>query len=202
MENRSQLVVIAGPNGAGKSTLAEHFIFRKITIINPDVIAKENSLSPLEAGRIAIKQRKEALMTRKPFAIETTLAGSGEIELMKEAKELNYKTNLVYIGVDDVSLSRTRIRIRVAKGGHNVPNEDIARRYERSINNLLKAFKISDRAYILDNSSTKRNLLYFKNGRIEKQVKSILPKWAEKSIEEIKHLNIIGKRGKDIDFGL
>jgi predicted ABC-type ATPase len=187
MENKPQLVVIAGPNGAGKSTLSERFIFRKIIIINPDVIAKENALSILEAGKIAIKQRNEALTARKSFAIETTLTGSGEINLMKEAKRSGYKINLAYIGIDDVSLSRTRVKTRVTKGGHNVPNEDIARRYERSINNLPKAFEVADRAYILDNSTTKLDLLYFKNGRIEKQIKYILPKWAEKSIKAIKY---------------
>ncbi|MDR0747469.1 MAG: zeta toxin family protein [Helicobacteraceae bacterium] len=202
MANKPQLIVIAGPNGAGKSTLAEHFILRKIIIINPDVIAKEYSLSPLEAGKIAIRQRKEMLVRRKSFAIETTLTGNGEIGLMEEAKKIGYKVNLAYIGIDDVSLSRTRVKIRVAKGGHNVPNEDITRRYKRSINNLAKAFGIADRAYILDNSAVKRDLLYIKNDRIEKQIKSNLPKWAEKSIREIKELNKNDRKARDFGCGL
>jgi predicted ABC-type ATPase len=177
MENKPQLVVIAGPNGAGKSTLTEHYIFKNIHIINPDVIAKEQSLSVLEAGKIAIGQRKEMFGTKKSFAIETTLTGNGEIKLMQEAKEQGYKVNLAYVGIDDASLSNTRVKERVIKGGHDVPSEDILRRYDRSVGNLSKAFEIADRAYVFDNSTKKRNLVCIKKAEIIKTSNKELPEW-------------------------
>ncbi|MDR1451756.1 MAG: zeta toxin family protein [Helicobacteraceae bacterium] len=201
MENKPQLILIAGPNGAGKSTLSERLIFRKINIINPDVIAKESFVSIIKAGKIAIEQRKEALANKKSFAIETTLAGSGEIELMKDAKALGYKVNLVYVGIGSVSISNRRVKERVSKGGHDVPSKDILRRYERSVNNISKAFEIADRAYILDNTKKPMSLLYIKNERIEKQTKHILPKWAEKSIQDLKAIKRFKDRSRD-DFGL
>jgi predicted ABC-type ATPase len=59
MENKPQLVVFAGPNGAGKSTLSKHYIFKNISVINPDVIAQEQSLSIIEAGKIVIEKNYE-----------------------------------------------------------------------------------------------------------------------------------------------
>ncbi|MDR1451673.1 MAG: tyrosine-type recombinase/integrase [Helicobacteraceae bacterium] len=79
MENRPSLVIVAGPNGAGKSTLSERFIFRKITIINPDVIAKVLSLTwemiDLEKGVYYIpasinKARKHMTYRLTPLLIE------------------------------------------------------------------------------------------------------------------------------------
>ncbi|MDR0579185.1 MAG: zeta toxin family protein [Campylobacteraceae bacterium] len=195
MENRPQLVVIAGPNGAGKSTLTEHFIFKKIHIINPDVIAQEQSLSVLEAGRIALEQRKEMFKNAQSFAIETTLTGNGEIRLMQEAKEQGYKVNLAYVGINNAFLSNKRVKERVIKGGHNVPSEDILRRYDRSINNLPKALEIADRAYVFDNSKSKRQLLCIKKDQMIKLSNKKLPQWfkntdiAKKSIDFSKSLD-------------
>ncbi|MDR2066247.1 MAG: zeta toxin family protein [Endomicrobium sp.] len=177
MENKPQLIIIAGPNGAGKSTLSEHFIFNKVDIINPDVIAKEQSLSVIEAGRIALEQRKEMFKNKQSFAIETTLTGSGEIRLMQEAKEQGYKVNLAYVGISNAFLSNKRVKERVAKGGHDVPKDDILRRYDRSINNLSKAFEIADRAYVFDNSKHKKNLLCIKRDGTIKLSKRELPQW-------------------------
>ena len=201
MENKPQLVIIAGPNGAGKSTVSNHYIFRNIYTVNPDVIAKEQSLSVIDAGKIAIEQRTDLLKQKESFAIETTLTGNSEIKLMQEAKEQGYKINLVYVGIDDASLSNNRVKERVLKGGHDVPKEDIFRRYDRSINNLPKALEIADRVYIFDNSYKNRLLLCTKKNNIIKTSNNVeLPKWFlhTKITDDIKKFNVQAKNLESI----
>ncbi|MDR2151615.1 MAG: zeta toxin family protein [Helicobacteraceae bacterium] len=196
MAGKPQLVVIAGPNGAGKSTLSAHSIFKSLPIINPDVITIENNCSPIEAGKIAIAQRRQLLQERQSFAIETTLTGNSEIALMRDAKKLGYRVNLAYVGISNVALSAIRVASRVAKGGHNIPKKDILRRYDRSLKNIPMAFEIADRAYIFDNSFKKRHLLYKKNLRIERIVAKDLPNWAKETIKTLRNIH------REIDDGL
>ena len=96
---------------------------------------------------------------------------------MRKAKAEGYKVNLLFVGIPDSKVSFMRVATRVARGGHNVPKEDIFRRYNRSMTNLLDAITVSDRYYIFDNSDEKSKLLVSKShGRVKHNVKS-LPGW-------------------------
>jgi predicted ABC-type ATPase len=46
---------------------------------------------------------------------------------------------MVFVGVDDVALVQARIASRVRAGGHNVPIDDVRRRFHRSMENLQRA---------------------------------------------------------------
>src|SRR5262245_37601654 len=123
-----QLWVVAGPNGAGKSTLTRRYLEGRLPIVNPDVIAQRlDPVNPprarvrLQAGRETI-HRQEAFLTQGiDFALETTLSGNRELELMRRAREMGYKVTLVYIGIDTPGLADVRISQRVAEGGHHIP---------------------------------------------------------------------------------
>ena len=41
-----------------------------------------------------------------------------------------------YVGVKDPKVAKERVKIRVSKGGHGIPNKDIERRYYDSLKNL------------------------------------------------------------------
>jgi predicted ABC-type ATPase len=80
-----------------------------------------------------------------------------------------------------------RVKNRVEAGGHDVPNDKINKRYYRTMNNLLTAFKISDRAYLFDNTSEKSNNSY--NFFVEKKGNSIyftnsnfVPQWFDEFV--------------------
>ena len=45
-----------------------------------------------------------------------------------------------------------RVAARVARGGHDVPAQDVIRRYARSLENLPRAMQLADKVTILDNS--------------------------------------------------
>jgi predicted ABC-type ATPase len=71
---------------------------------------------------------------------------------MKSVKQQNWSVNLIYVGIDNPETNISRVSERVKRGGHNVPIEDIRRRYERSLNNLPKAIEIANTVTIYDNS--------------------------------------------------
>ncbi len=49
-------------------------------------------------------------------------------------------------------LALSRVKSRVSKGGHDVPAEDVVRRYFRSKQNLPRAVALVDSYTIVDNS--------------------------------------------------
>jgi predicted ABC-type ATPase len=56
--------------------------------------------------------------------------------MMLDAHRFGFEIVLVYIGTDNVEINLGRIRDRVLAGGHNVPETDVRRRYQRSLANL------------------------------------------------------------------
>jgi hypothetical protein len=79
---------------------------------------------------------QEYLGSGQDFAIETTLSGSWTTRAIKEALARRFFVRLVYICLDNPEQSIQRVHERVAQGGHNVPDDDVRRRYTRSLSNL------------------------------------------------------------------
>lgn len=185
------LTIIAGPNGAGKSTFTratqEALLF---PVIDPDTEARLLRPDNPEAARIAggkqaIKRARAYLANNRSFAVETTLSGHTYLRMMAEAKRKGWQVNLIYVGVDNVQTSIERVAQRVAAGGHNVPEEDIRRRYARSLANLVVAIQQADSTSIFDNStkSGHRQLLTIAQGRVTKQA-SELPEWIKAALPQ------------------
>jgi predicted ABC-type ATPase len=154
------LFVIAGPNGSGKSTLTRTLLAPLgIPILDPDAVAKQiNPTSPdqvaLEAGRQVIALRAQMISRHNSFAQETTLAGGAIIHMFEQARASGFVVDLIFVSTASVEINLGRIADRVASGGHNVPEEDVRRRYTRSLENLPRAVALADRVRLYDNSST------------------------------------------------
>jgi predicted ABC-type ATPase len=179
---RPQIWVVAGPNGAGKSTLAQRYLAGRLPVVNPDEIARAAGSSPIAAGRVALRERHALLSAGHSFAVETTLTGQSELDLMQRARNAGYKVNLAYVGLDDVLLSTARVTLRVRSGGHDVPLDDILRRFDRSTANLSVALRIAHRSWIVDNSGRRRRLLLTCEGARVKHISRALPQWAQRAI--------------------
>lgn len=189
MTAKPQLWVIAGPNGAGKSTLAQKYLAGRLPIVNPDDIARAmfpaQPAAPmilLQAGRLAITDRRARLERGESFAIETTMTGRGELNFMREAADRGYKINLVFVGVRSVEHSRSRVAERVRSGGHPVPDADILRRFDRSLANLAPAIRLAHRALVLDNSGERTRLLLSRENGRTRRVTQRMPGWAKNAI--------------------
>lgn len=188
MSPRPQLWVIAGPNGSGKSTLtAKHKLLERMPVVNPDEIAKElPDHSPVKAGKMAILEQEHLLAQGSTFALETTLSGKRELELMRRAREAGYKANLVFIGTAGPKINIGRVIERLANGGHDVPDEDVERRYQRALEKLPEAIKNADRSFVLDNSRSSQGmrLLFSREHTRVKYISRNMPEWARTSLEK------------------
>ena len=179
------LDVVAGPNGSGKSTLTSSSpVAGTANLIDPDAIARRlNPAHPaaaIPAAREAILRSKNFLETNESFTLETTLAGHGAMSLIRQAKAANYRTFLVYVSLGDPDLHIERVRLRVSRGGHDIPDTDIRRRYWRSLNRAPEALQLVDEAVVLDNSGFNAvRLLRFKRGEIVWRAHT-LPDWVQR----------------------
>jgi predicted ABC-type ATPase len=158
MTRRPWLWFIAGPNGAGKTTRGMRFLTKVKEIVRPDEIALRFSPSApeeaaLSAGREAILLTRRLLKERHSFAIETTLSGRGYIYVVRKALSERWNVGLIYVGVESPEIAIRRVSERYAAGGHNVPPEDIARRYDRSLANLPIFLELATHAIVFDNST-------------------------------------------------
>ncbi len=72
---------------------------------------------------------------------------------MLDAHERGFDVALIYVGTSDPSINVARVAKRVRLGGHDVPEIDIRRRYERSLLNLPIAIARADVSIIFDNST-------------------------------------------------
>jgi predicted ABC-type ATPase len=154
----SLLTVVAGPNGSGKSTLTSSVSFAGSNLlIDPDAIARR--VNPDQAARAAIAAAREAILlcraalsAKHTFVLETTLAGHGAMTVMREAKAAGYRTAVVYVALGDPELHIERVRLRVSRGGHDIPDRDIRRRHARSLDRAPAAIRLADEVVVLDNS--------------------------------------------------
>ena len=148
VESAKTLYIIAGANGSGKSTLATKLLPAKnlSTFINADEIARE--LSPEDLTAVRVAAGKKALQTLasliangESFAIESTLSGNTLVKTIRQAKERGYQIVLIYAFLPTPQMCIDRIRVRVKRGGHFVPDEDVIRRYARSIQHFWHRYK-------------------------------------------------------------
>jgi len=179
-----QLWIVAGPNGAGKTTLADRWLAHRIPVVSPDSIAVSLNLTPLQAGRSAVREQERLLASHVSFALDTTFSGNRELILMKRAADAGYKVNVIFVCVESVALCHARIHERVDNGGHAVPAADVARRFGRSLDNLTTAFDFADRVFVLDNTGEKRRLLLSVDHHRVKHLSKNLPRWAKDAIPE------------------
>ncbi len=139
--------IIAGANGSGKTTFAKEFVkIPNIAFLNADEIEREFNPDDKEggkirAGRIFFERLQKLIIAEKDFAIESTLSGKSLITILKKLKSNGDRIILLYIFLDNIEIAIDRVRIRVEEGGHNIPTEDIIRRYSRSKNNFWKIYK-------------------------------------------------------------
>lgn len=175
--DQPRYILIAGVNGAGKSSLYElqPHIVTGTQRINADEILKQNhgdwhrQMDNFRAMRDELSKINSAILQRKSVHIETTLAGNGKthLELIEQAKNYGFQTELIYITLDQVQTAIKRVNQRVAKGGHGVVPQLIIKRYSQSLNNLPRIAARCDQVMVYDNTN-RLTLIYSQSkGRID-----------------------------------
>lgn len=138
-DGKKQVVIVAGANGSGKTTFARKFLdVTKFEFLNADEIAKEiNPEDPLKAriaaGKKVITSIDELIEVGKSFVIESTLSGSFLEKHLQKLRDNGYEISLTYIFLGSKDLCIERIKSRVRQGGHDIPDEDVIRRFNRGL---------------------------------------------------------------------
>ncbi len=166
--------VIAGPNGAGKTTFATEFlpVAGVMEFLNADLLAA--GLSPLQPGsmgvrsaRLLLARWRELVSQRRDFAFESTLSGRTYAGMLRAARAAGYKVRLCYLWLPNISMSLRRVRQRVRKGGHNVPELDLRRRFFPSLQNFFSLYlPLADEALLFNAASHPPQLVARWQGRV------------------------------------
>src|SRR3954466_8686254 len=105
---------------------------------------------------------------------------------MSEARGAGYEIDLTFLCLENPTLNELRVAARVALGGHNVPTQDIHRRYARGLRHLPAALTLADSARLVDNSteSAPRLVARFARGRCAWRSHDI-PGWAASVVNHL-----------------
>ncbi|HEY6348136.1 MAG TPA: zeta toxin family protein [Candidatus Angelobacter sp.] len=155
------IYIVAGPNGVGKTTFSREFLPRYAickNFINADLIAA--GLAPfspesvaIHAGRLVLEEIERLASQQIDFGLETTLSGRSYMGLIRRLKNRGYKIHIYFLWVPTDAITLSRVKERVLKGGHDVPEVDVRRRFGRSIENFLNHYRpLADSWILFDNS--------------------------------------------------
>ena len=156
------IYVLAGTNGAGKSSVggaairekgADYFnpdeATRRIRSTNPQISERDANIAAWQEGKRLLE---EAIARRLVFAFETTLGGDTMTALLRRALAEGVEVRMWYVALVTPELHMARVRARVARGGHDIPENTIRERYERSRVNLIRLLPQLTELRVFDNS--------------------------------------------------
>lgn len=178
--------IIGGVNGCGKSSLTGALKAERSDLgllIDVDKLAAQLG-SPVEGGKAAVRKIDECLEKGISFTQETTLSGARTERTIRRAKERGYTIRLYYIGLDTMEESLGRIRNRVAKGGHDIPKEDVERRFSTRFADVLRVLPYCDEARFFDNDNGFVEVAEYRNGELIPRV-SNPPRWLLELMERV-----------------
>lgn len=156
---KKEVIIIAGANGSGKTTFAHNLLkVIKYEFLNADEIAAQ--INPLHLNKVRLTAGKKFLLqinnfikNNKSFIMETTFAGKYIDKVIKTLKKEKYIISIFFLFLESPDACKNRIKQRVLKGGHSVPEEDIVRRYYRGKINFWKNYRFKvNKWYLIDNS--------------------------------------------------
>lgn len=186
-----RLWIVAGPNGSGKSSLYSGADIEdfggSVWIINPDLlserIARVESLDLQTANLEAVKRiyrwLEASIDAHQTIGVETVLSTDKYRDLVLRAKERGFEIRLIYVLLRAVELNIERVRMRVAKGGHEVPAGKIIDRRTRSLAQLPWFLDRADQAWLFDNSEASPRLIGTKNKGVITLDPAALPEIAQ-----------------------
>ena len=159
----ASLYVLAGVNGAGKSSVAgATFRAQGSDYFNPDEAARrlmqaDRKLGQTEANGLAWQQGRRllerAIAEGLDYAFETTLGAHTIPRLLGEAAAAGAAVRVWFTGLATPELHVARVRSRVARGGHDIPEDVIRRRYVHSRMNLIELLPSLAALRLFDNSA-------------------------------------------------
>lgn len=158
----------------------------KKLVVKENVLHINTTIDSYLSADIADFIRCKLMDNEISFTYETVMSHESKIEFIQLAKDNGYRIYLYFIATEDPEINISRVNVRVAQMGHAVYPETIRDRYFRSLGNLKRAVKLSDRAYVWDNSGMASLLIAeIANGQDVKIVDTDkVPNWFMKYLAE------------------
>ena len=185
--DRPVFLIIGGPNGSGKSSSYKNADVESpgssAWIINPDLLAARirevEQLGSTEANLEAVKRieawLEASIKSHQTVGVETVLSTPKYRRLVHLAKSLHFEVWLLYVVVSSPQINIERVRFRVTKGGHSVPEDKIVERYTRPLEQFPWFLESADRAWIYDNSGNEPALIGIKQDGVVTLDEDALP---------------------------
>lgn len=193
------IYVLAGTNGAGKSSIGGAMLVqqgsayfnpdeasRSILVANPGITQTEANGAAWHEGRRLLER---AIAERRDFAFETTLGGRTILALLERALSEGIEVRVWYVGLSSPELHIARVRARVGRGGHDIPEEKIRERYDRSRLNVIQLLPKLTELRLYDNSKDAdlgtgaapepTLILHWTHGTVSTCDLSLVPDWAK-----------------------
>ena len=171
--------IIGGVNGVGKSSFTGVLKERSTdlgVIVDVDRITAELGGNSLAGGKAALRKISQCIEKGVSFTQETTLSGRKTEATAKQVKELGYHVRLFYIGLDTAEESLSRIANRVKRGGHDIPQDDVVRRFAGRWEAVAKVLPYCDEAEFYDNDNGFVLVAEYRNGEL-RTVGNRRPQW-------------------------
>lgn len=161
--------IIGGVNGTGKSSLTG--VLRGTysdlgVVVDTDSITERLGGNKLEGGKKAVAVIDDCLKKGVNFTQETTLSGKKTLRTVLRARERDYFIRLYYVAVSSAEESSARIANRVRKGGHNIPERDVIRRFEKRFEDLARILTYCDEVHFYDNENGFAEVGEYRNGSV------------------------------------
>jgi predicted ABC-type ATPase len=156
-----EIIIIGGPNGAGKTTFAGEYLparQKRLVFVNADEIGREladqrltQRQMDIRAARVMLERMADLANAGAGFMFETTLATLIYARRIPQWRAFGYSVSLIYLRLPSVESSIVRVQRRVEAGGHNIPEETIRRRFDKSVRYFEKPYKtIVNEWYVWD----------------------------------------------------
>lgn len=181
--------IIGGVNGVGKSSFTGILKEQRSDLgilIDVDKITAELGGNALTGGKAALKKINECIEKGVSFTQETTLSGRRTAATAREVIEKGYRVRLYYIGLDSAEESLLRIANRVKRGGHDIPQGDVVRRFGERWEAVEKVLPYCDEAEFYDNDNGFQLVAEYRNGEL-RTVGSRCPRWLAELLRYLEH---------------
>ena len=182
-----KFTIIGGVNGVGKSSIYGAFgaADKELgLVIDTDKITAQLGGDKLKGGKEAIRMINECLDHGEIFTWETTLSGNKPLKTILAAREKGYIISLYYIAVSSADESLLRIKNRVRKGGHDIPSDDVKKRFDKRFDDLIKILPYCDTARFVDNENGFVTVGSYFKGKLE-LIGEYTPDWILKLKERL-----------------
>ena len=172
-----QFWLIGGPNGAGKTTLTSQFceLMPELPVaLNPDAVSLEflkarglNFQTASDAvlrecfltgARQVVHEMNEKIARGEDTGVETVLSTEKYLPLFRQMAQ-HGGANLIYVGNQSPEISLQRVALRFTKGGHDVPEDKVRARWQRSLELLPTFLEVATRAWVFDHTHSPARLV-------------------------------------------